>query len=160
MGPPRNSSQCRAGPGEGAQGTASRATHPASSSAELSALLHPAVSSQGQGRGTRAFQEHFRCCYGFPSPSCSAQCATAPELPVFDMGTPPVPHCSPPPLWPHPKLPATTCSHTLTLGTLLGTPKISTHFRPSSTRGRSIPSSLLTPYLGAKGSSTRPSACT
>lgn len=35
----------------------------------------------------------------------------------------------------------------LTFVILAGTPKISTHFKPFSTRGRSIPSSLLTPYL-------------
>lgn len=34
-----------------------------------------------------------------------------------------------------------------TLITFAGTPKMSTHFKPFSTRGRSIPSSLFTPYL-------------
>lgn len=34
-----------------------------------------------------------------------------------------------------------------TFAILAGTPKISTHFRPLSTSGRSIASSLFTPYL-------------
>lgn len=34
-----------------------------------------------------------------------------------------------------------------TFAILAGTPKISTHFKPFSTSGRSIPSSLLIPYL-------------
>lgn len=67
-----------------------------------------------------------------------------PELLLFIQRTPPAPHCCPTPLWLPQALPP-PC--TLTLWTLLGTPKMSTHFSPSPTRGRSIPSSLLTPYL-------------
>lgn len=40
------------------------------------------------------------------------------------------------------------CECWSTFAILAGTPKISTHLRPFSTSGRSIPSSLFTPYLG------------
>jgi hypothetical protein len=48
---------------------------------------------------------------------------------------------------PSPHLPLSTLPF-LTLGTLLGTPKIRTQRRPASTRGLSISSSWFTPYLG------------
>lgn len=79
-----------------------------------------------------------------PIPSCSAEHPQRPELLLFIPRTPPAPRCCPtPPCLPRALPPPCT----LTLGTLLGTPKMSTHFRPSPTRGRSMASSLLTPYL-------------
>lgn len=90
-----------------------------------------------------------------PIPICCAEWAVStardPKLLLFDQETPAAqPHTALTALW----LPQHPHTHALTLWALLGTPKMSTHLRPSSTRGRSIPSSLFTPYLSrAKGSS-------